>query len=73
MQIQSSPLNAVPSLLEEIFVAIIPGFLFVVESSLVPGCVPDYFQQAIIHPEKLNLDPLHPKNYRPISWRLALV
>ena len=46
-----------------------PYFLSIVNSSLSFGCVPDYYEHAIIQPllKKPSLNPLPLGNYRPIS------
>ena len=63
MKPSSSPLDV---LLTTMFLKCITNSI---NRSLLSGCVPRYFKQAIVQPllKKSNLDPSLPENYRSIS------
>ena len=70
MKPTSCPTDVLPTmLLKKVFDSTGPCITEVINSSLSTGVVPGFFKHAIVEPtlKKPNLDPLLPKNYRPIS------
>ncbi len=66
----SSPLDILPtSPLKKVIDPIGPYLLYIINTSLVSGCFPSYFKQAVVQPllKKPYLDPSLPSNFRPIS------
>ncbi len=70
MKISSSLLDILPTtLLKKVFSSIGSSLLSIINYSLVSGCVPSLFKQAVVQPllKKPNLDPSVFSNYQPIS------
>ena len=70
MKPSSSPLDVLPTtMFLKVFNCIGPCVANIINRSLLSGCVPRYFKQAIVQPllKKSNLDASLPENYRPIS------
>ena len=66
----SCPMDVVPTVLfVQAFDSIGPCIVEMLNTSLLTGVVPSFFKHAVVKPvlKKPTLDPLQPKNYRPIS------